>query len=138
MDSCGLPFSISNLAETGLPFFLLVAKPCSSVTLALATTGASSAFSLSLMAAPTGIAQMATVRAANKAVGILGILTSLVFALLHSPKLAPSPGWCPDPAPGHKPLFNFRAGVGVDLQPYRDLKDERRFPLLGHLPRFGS
>src|SRR5215471_12109009 len=76
-ESCGLPFSISNLAETGLPFFLLVFSPSSSVTLALATTGASSAFSLSLIAALAGITQQATARADRKTTGILGMVASL-------------------------------------------------------------
>src|SRR5271166_4070502 len=80
MDSCGLPFSTSNLAETGLPFFLLVSRPCSSVTFALATTGASSAFSLSLIAATAGMVDNATVRIHNKAAGIFGITTSLQFS----------------------------------------------------------
>src|SRR6516162_5319836 len=77
MDNCGLPFSISNLAETGLPFFLLVARPCSSVTLAPATTGASSAFSLSLIAALAGNAQRATASTDGNRAQTLGIITSL-------------------------------------------------------------
>src|SRR5215472_7888452 len=75
MDSCGLPFSISNLAETGLPFFLLVASPCSSVTLAPATTGARSAFSLSDMAASAGITHSMRAKTDHK-IGTLGIVTS--------------------------------------------------------------
>src|SRR5215472_16770272 len=81
MDSCGLPFSISNLAETGLPFFLLVFRPSSSVTLALATIGASSAFSLSVIAALPGIAHKAIARTDKDAIGIFGIATSLRYLL---------------------------------------------------------
>jgi hypothetical protein len=35
-------------------------------------------------------------------------------------------------------LSDLGAGVGVDLQPYRDLDDDGCFPLHGHLLRFGS
>src|SRR5215831_9315820 len=77
MDSCGLPFSISNLAETGLPFFLLAAKPCSSVTLAPVTTGASSAFSLSVVTALVGNAHKATAKTDKNRTGLFDMATSL-------------------------------------------------------------
>src|SRR6516165_8927247 len=76
-ESCGLPFSNSNLADTGLPFFLLAARPCSSVTLEPLTAGASSPFSLSLMAAPAGLVQTAKATTHNNTTGILSIVTSL-------------------------------------------------------------
>src|SRR5215470_10002187 len=77
MDSCGLPFSISNLAETGLPFFLLAAKPCSSVTLAPVTTGASSAFSLSVITPLVGNAHKVTTKTDKNRTGLFDMATSL-------------------------------------------------------------
>ena len=48
-------------------------------------------------------------------------------------------GWpSPDPASAHRNLSNFRAGVGVDLQPYRDLDNDGCSPLHGCLHRSGS
>src|SRR6516164_3462673 len=78
MDSCGLPSSISNLPEMGLPLFLLAARPCSRVTLEPLTTGARSAFSLSLMAAAlAGNAQRATASTDGNRAQTLGIIPSL-------------------------------------------------------------
>src|SRR6516164_3900574 len=78
MDSCGLPSSISNLPEMGLPLFLLAARPCSRVTLEPLTTGARSAFSLSLLiAALAGNAQRATASTDGNRAQTLGIITSL-------------------------------------------------------------
>src|SRR5271166_5786196 len=122
-ESCGVPFSISNLAETGLPFFLLVSRPCSSVTVAPLTIGASSALSLSLIAATAGMVHKATVRTHNKVAGILAITTSLRFSdvLIGAVSGLASPirRQCTES------LSDLGAGVGVDLQSYRNLDDDR-------------
>ena len=37
-----------------------------------------------------------------------------------------------------KRLLNLGAGVGVDLQPHRDIDNDERLPLHGQFPRFNS